>query len=59
MTFILIIVINMMQTQNHLLQKDSVGKSKPPTRNLPGNDFYYGKPVPRDKEGAEQRKLRV
>jgi hypothetical protein len=28
---------------NILLVKDDVGKSKPSTRNLPGNEFSFGK----------------
>ena len=39
---------------NHLLLKDQVGKSKPTTRDLPGDKFTYGKPDVMDKEGASQ-----
>lgn len=30
---------------NMLLTKDDVGKAKPSTRNLPANDFAFGKPA--------------
>ncbi|CAK57406.1 unnamed protein product (macronuclear) [Paramecium tetraurelia] len=44
-------------SQNHtnpLLTKDDVGKSKPSTYNLPNQDFVYGHPLARDKEGAKE-----
>lgn len=37
---------------NHLLLKDDVGRSKPTTRDLPYEEFVYGKPEFRDPEGA-------
>ncbi len=40
------------RTANILLVKDNVGKSKPSTRDLPGNYFTYGKPEIRDIEGV-------
>ncbi|CAK57927.1 unnamed protein product (macronuclear) [Paramecium tetraurelia] len=39
---------------NPLLMKDDVGKSKPSTYNLPNQDFIYGQPLSRDKEGAKE-----
>ncbi|CAD8174727.1 unnamed protein product [Paramecium pentaurelia] len=39
---------------NPLLMKDDVGKSKPSTYNLPNQDFVYGQPLARDKEGAKE-----
>ncbi|CAK60859.1 unnamed protein product (macronuclear) [Paramecium tetraurelia] len=39
---------------NPLLMKDDVGKSKPSTFNLPNQDFVYGQPLARDKEGAKE-----
>jgi len=39
------------------LLKDDVGKSKPTTRRLPANEFVYGKPEIRDKEGATESKI--
>ncbi|CAD8083672.1 unnamed protein product [Paramecium primaurelia] len=44
-------------SQNHtnpLLMKDDVGKSKPSTYNLPNQDFVYGQPLVKDKEGAKE-----
>lgn len=37
---------------NHLLLKDRVGHSKPTTRDLPYEEFVYGKPERRDPENA-------
>ena len=42
--------------QNILLVKDDVGKPKPTTRRLPGNQFMFGKPEIRDPEDAGQGK---
>ncbi|CAD8194847.1 unnamed protein product [Paramecium octaurelia] len=39
---------------NPLLMKDDVGKAKPSTYNLPNQDFIYGQPLSRDKEGAKE-----
>lgn len=41
---------------NHLLLKDDVGRSKPTTRELPYNNFVYGKPEIRDPEDAGKSK---
>jgi hypothetical protein len=35
-----------------MLQKDDIGKSRTSVRALPGEYFSYGKPLPRDLEGA-------
>lgn len=40
------------QSPNHLILKDDVGKCKPSTRILPGNEFTYGKSAGHDAEGA-------
>jgi hypothetical protein len=37
---------------NHLLLKDDVGRSKPTTRDLPYEEFIYGRPERRDAENA-------
>ena len=42
--------------QNILLLKDDVGRPKPSTRRLPGNDFTFGKPEIRDPEDAGKGK---
>ena len=39
---------------NPVLMKDDVGKPKPSTYNLPKQDFVYGLPLIRDKEGAKE-----
>ncbi|CAK63477.1 unnamed protein product (macronuclear) [Paramecium tetraurelia] len=36
------------KSKNILLLKDDIGKPKPSTRNLPGNNFAYGKQSKRD-----------
>ena len=43
--------------QNVLLLKDDVGRPKPSTRRLPGNQFIFGKPEVRDPEDAGKGKL--
>ena len=43
--------------QNYLLVKDDVGKSKPTTRNLPNENFAFGKPDPTDQETAATGEL--
>ena len=40
------------KTKNQLLVSDDVGKSKPSTRKLPGENFTYGKADFQDVEGA-------
>jgi hypothetical protein len=37
---------------NILLQKDDIGKSKPTTMSLPGNNHIYGKLETKDAHGA-------
>ena len=37
---------------NYLLLKDDVGKAKPTTRDLPKNEFSYGKPDNKSQEPA-------
>ena len=44
---------------NHLLLKDNVGKGKPTTRQLPNEEFVYGKPEIRDKEGVTESKYHI
>ncbi|OMJ96163.1 hypothetical protein SteCoe_345 [Stentor coeruleus] len=45
--------LNFLQsTNNFLLVKDSMGKAKPSTRILPGEDYTYGKKLKADKEGV-------
>jgi len=39
-----------------LLLKDDVGRPKPSTRKLPGNNFVFGKPEIRDPEDAGKGK---
>lgn len=39
---------------NSLLIKDEVGKSKKTTYKLPSNEIAYGKPLPKDSEGAKE-----
>ncbi|CAK67606.1 unnamed protein product (macronuclear) [Paramecium tetraurelia] len=39
---------------NPVLMKDDVGKPKPSTYNLPKQDYVYGLPLIRDKEGAKE-----
>ena len=39
-------------TNNYLLIKDDVGRSKPSVRDLPGNNHAYGYSVIPDKEGV-------
>ena len=36
--------------KNYLLVKDDVGRSKPTTRNLPNEQFSYGRPDHKDCE---------
>ena len=43
-------------TTNVLLVKDNVGRAKPSTRDLPPNNFAYGKAAIPDAEGVSQRK---
>lgn len=43
------------QSGNVLLQKDNIGKAKPPTRILPPADWTYGLPDKKDKEGVRER----
>lgn len=43
-------------SNNVLIMKDDIGKSKPATRNLPAEGHCYGKAVPRDPVGVQQRK---
>lgn len=40
------------KSTNMLLAKDDVGKSKPSMRTLPGNEFSYGQPVPKETDGV-------
>jgi hypothetical protein len=44
----------MKRVYNHMLLKDDVGKSKPTTRDLPSEQFVYGRPEIRDPEGASE-----
>lgn len=45
--------LNFLQSSNNfLLVKDSMGKPKPSTKNLPPKDFIYGKKLNPDKEGV-------
>ena len=46
------------KSNNPLLSKDDVGRGKPSSYNLPENHFVYGKPLPRDEEGAKEGKIR-
>lgn len=39
---------------NPLLQRDDVGRGKNTIYNLPKNEFSYGKPLARDREGAKE-----
>ena len=39
---------------NMLLLRDDVGRSKTSHYNLPNQNFTYGKPLNRDKEGAKE-----
>ena len=41
-------------TKNMLLVSDDVGKAKPSTRKLPGDNFTYGKAEHQDVEGASE-----
>ena len=41
-----------LRTHNQLLVSDDVGKAKPCTRKLPGEQFTYGKADTQDVEGA-------
>lgn len=41
------------KSKNVMLLKDDVGRSKPSAYDLPQNQFVYGKPLPRDREGAK------
>lgn len=42
---------------NVLLVKDDVGKSKPTTRDLPGEGFAFGKSNEKDPEGVAEGKI--
>ncbi|EAR89726.2 hypothetical protein TTHERM_00974270 (macronuclear) [Tetrahymena thermophila SB210] len=42
------------RTQNTLLLKDDVGRSKPSAYSLPPVDYTYGRPLERDEEGAKE-----
>lgn len=44
----------MRKVANHLLLKDDVGRPKPSTRDLPYQDFTYGRAEIRDPEGASE-----
>ena len=44
-------------SNNVLIMKDDIGKSKPATRNLPAEGHCYGKAIPRDPVGVQQRKF--
>jgi hypothetical protein len=46
----------MRKIANHLLLKDDVGRSKPSTRDLPYQEFTYGRAEIRDQEGASEGK---
>lgn len=46
----------MRKTQNLLLIKDDVGKSKPTCRALPHQEHYYGKAEVKDQEDAGKGK---
>ena len=43
-------------SQNILILKDAVGKPKRTTRDLPYKYFSYGKEIPRDPVGVQNRK---
>jgi len=40
-------------SQNILILKDQVGKARRTTRDLPGEDFTYGRAIPRDPVGVQ------
>ncbi len=44
------------RSNNPLLLKDDVGRGKPSAYNLPDGPFVYGRPLPRDDEGAKEGK---
>lgn len=44
-------------TKNPLLTKDDVGHAKPTVRDLPPEDFAYGKADEPDAEGVSESKL--
>lgn len=41
-------------TKNVLLMKSDIGKAKPTIYSLPKENFTYGKPYIKDKEGAKE-----
>lgn len=45
--------------QNVLILKDDVGRPKRTTRDLPPEQHTYGKTIPRDKYGVQQRKYQI
>ena len=40
------------KSRNHLIVKDSIGRAKPSVRELPQDDYTYGKKETYDEEGA-------
>ena len=44
--------IKLQNSGNYLLVKDDIGKSKPSTRDLPHNNFVFGKKTFKDQESA-------
>jgi hypothetical protein len=44
------------KTQNALLLRDSLGRAKPPSYQLPPEDYTYGKKGGADEEGVRESK---